>query len=403
MLIYSEKKAHGKVYKQTIIIFFSFSYFLFFLSYHRFSIAVQARVTLTRMTVEMKLARLSLCPFTPTSLEDLARIFGDHFYRVMSLSIDGQENLFCNYFQLPDGSGCIVFASIRMTAFLSHASQIYCDSSQTTPTPHFLVLSISAVHNGFIVPVLHCLFLQKSFLGYKSIINHLKRLNPRLSPETVVTGFDDDLAAAWVALFPTVTCLNRTSFHFIKSIMEAVKDLGLSSSFRNNAEVTSAVQACCIINMCPHEIMREALTCIVNKTSQLNVFNQLRPLYDYIWSFWLNGVRFANKEVSVCSNVECTMNTFEILHHMMRTEKVSIRGNIFLFIGGLASIEDTAVQDIQLLLRAQRPCRERKARSLATSNCVSDCTTDLSTGKIHVSEFIDKLSPCVQSLCRALL
>lgn len=115
--------------------------------------------------------------------------------------------------------------------------------------------------------------------------------------------------------------------------MEAVKDFGLVSSFRNNADITEAVEACCSINLCPHECMREAFMFIVNKTSHLTVFNRLRPFYDYLWSSWLSGDRFENKEVSVSNNVECTMNTFEVLRHMMKTEKVSMSVSIFHFIG----------------------------------------------------------------------
>lgn len=59
--------------------------------------------------------------------------------------------------------------------------------------------------------------------------------------------------------------------------------------------------------------------------------------------------------------------------------------------------------DVQLILQAQRPCRERKASSLASLNSVSSHTSDLSMGRIHVSEFIQKLVPHVRSLCGTLV
>lgn len=91
------------------------------------------------MTIEMKLARLALYPFNPTSLEDLSRILVDPFYRVMSLSIDGLENLLSSHVLLPDGTGCLVFASSRMIAFLSRATDIYCDSCHASPLPFLWV------------------------------------------------------------------------------------------------------------------------------------------------------------------------------------------------------------------------------------------------------------------------
>lgn len=95
---------------------------------------------------------------------------------------------------------------------------LYASSSMVTHRNDPLliqVLSLITVLNGFIVPVLYCLFERKTFLAYQSILMHLASLNPQLSPECVIIGFDGNLAAAWNAQFPGTICVYRTSYHFI--------------------------------------------------------------------------------------------------------------------------------------------------------------------------------------------
>lgn len=92
----------------------------------------------------MRNARIRLYPNIPGTLAELANILRGPQHRVISMTYDGEDNMYADFVEATDGTQIVIFASSRMLEFMERVRIIFSDGTFSTPAvPHASQVSSS--------------------------------------------------------------------------------------------------------------------------------------------------------------------------------------------------------------------------------------------------------------------
>ena len=143
-----------------------------------------------------------------------------------------------------------IFFSDEMKTFLNEATNIQFDGTFQTVLVQFLQLWTIFVSVGrHTMPAIHCLMTSKSQELYTAILKDLAVHVPQFQPIASMSDWEPAARNAFREIYPPMK-IYGCWFHFTQRICAKTQKLGLSQSFKNNAQIAKFIRQLWLFHFC---------------------------------------------------------------------------------------------------------------------------------------------------------
>ncbi|XP_034246261.1 uncharacterized protein LOC117648123 [Thrips palmi] len=328
---------------------------------------VAARVTYARMRTPMRQARMRRYPHHPNNLRELTALLQDNQHRVLTLSHDGNDNIYGGSVDDADGEHHILFVSNRMLQQLKTFHVLHADGTfDSVPVNRNFaaqVWCILGVWDNTIIPLAWALMSRKTENAYIAVLHLLLNLmDQEFDLQRVITDFEDAEQNAWHIVFGVHT--QGCHWHLGRDHMQQLAELDMLRYVRDIGEVRQIVRECICLALLPRRRIVPGYLILLRRARQEGpyIFRIVRPYLVYVWNSWIRREVRRNR-MCVFGSEQRTNNAAESGNKSLNDE-VGNHAMVFNFLEGLVRLEQRSNNNILGLDRGLRVNRGRKLSSI---------------------------------------
>ncbi|KAK3911685.1 Volume-regulated anion channel subunit LRRC8E, partial [Frankliniella fusca] len=334
----------------------------------RFIMEVRSRVTVTKLRVAMRNARMSSFPQpAPRSLQELTALLQNPRYEVLTATLDGEDNLYAGSVTDENGDHHILFASRRQLQLLTKVIWLHGDGTlKVVPAMDGIsqLFTIVTTWTHHIVALAWALMSSKTQVAYEAVLTLVKnQLGQNVTRKIVMTDFERPQQAAWESVFPNCD-LRGCLFHLVRAYVVEALRLGLRRDLQI-PEVRRIFEMYCALPLLPVDDIREGYLVVLQQSRNEGqaVFRICRRFSAYVLRYWVMD-QDRLRWMSVHGSVHRTNNASES-HNRTLKDRVTVHPNIYIFISKLLQVEHDTVTDVESLRRGEVPVgRARKTSAI---------------------------------------
>ncbi|CAF3034371.1 unnamed protein product, partial [Rotaria sp. Silwood2] len=275
-----------------------------------FSTELLASVPLARdIQPALNRARRKLTPILPGS----ATFDIPDSYQITS---KGEKFLFCDTL-ISRRKRMLLFSSPKQLEVLFDSSSILMDGTFSATPPFFdQLFTLHALKFECCFPCIFCLLPDRKKSTYQQLFQVLKdmaaSMNRIFKPERIISDFESSLVSIIPAEFPQAVH-QGCYFHYTQAIYRRIQSLGLSTAYSQDEEIRYCCRKLMAIALLPIEEVENSYYNL-RSTSSTKVKEELRQLFMYFDSYWMNDLPLKLWNVHGCQYR--TNNNCEGIHRL---------------------------------------------------------------------------------------
>lgn len=233
--------------------------------------------TFDNVRTRIKRHRSKFVPAIPTCVNDVA-INGE-----WSKTSNGHRFLSL----LDNNWGIVICTTKRFLKVLQQCDCIYIDGTfRTAPRPYVQFLTIHALYNGFVVPLVFCLLTNKTTAQYRQVLQHVKRriltvTRRQWQPSRVVLDFEMSMMIALQTELQH-TRISGCYFHWTQSLWRNFQTTGLVRECRTNRKLRGTVRRVMAIAFLPVLLVRLNFNILRTSRRTQRLIGRHPPLDDWL-------------------------------------------------------------------------------------------------------------------------
>ncbi|KAE9544242.1 hypothetical protein AGLY_001421 [Aphis glycines] len=137
----------------------------------------------------------------------------------------------------------------------------------------------------YVIPVIYILFPNKTKIVYERLFSMIKAHIPNFNPESITLDFEISTIQSIKQIFPNAEIYGY-NFHFNQSVWRKVKNIGLASNYKDDANIRLHVRMCSALAYIPFDDIDEGWIIIMTNTPDND---KLQIFYDYFIEQWLEN------------------------------------------------------------------------------------------------------------------
>ncbi|KAF0713219.1 MULE domain-containing protein [Aphis craccivora] len=211
----------------------------------------------------------------PKLREDIIIPFDSEFV----LFDDGEENRI------------IGLCSIKCRQIASEGKACFVDGTFTSCSKQFYQIYTIHIDIGStneeinIIPVIYILLPNKTKMVYERLFSMVKTHIPNFNPESFTLDFEISTIQSITQIFPSAE-IHGCNYHFNQALWRKIQNIGLASTYKDNADIRLHVRMCCALAHIPISDIDEGWIIIMSNTPDND---KLTLFYDYFIEQWLEN------------------------------------------------------------------------------------------------------------------
>lgn len=194
-----------------------------------------------------------------------------------------------------DTAHAIVFCNTELVERLSTAQLMFVDASfrmdcKDEETGEYCLVTVLLWVDDSYYPILFALLDFKTPEILRLLFAFLRdTLAPELRPAEIVTGYESSL---YFALGETYTeaHIGGCIFYYVQTVYQCLCVHGLNAVLETSAHFRKVYQMLLMLPLLPVNTIQDALSNIISKAKEHDVYDKCQPLFDYVQEQWIKVV-----------------------------------------------------------------------------------------------------------------
>uniref|UniRef100_A0A914W7H6 MULE transposase domain-containing protein n=1 Tax=Plectus sambesii TaxID=2011161 RepID=A0A914W7H6_9BILA len=267
-----------------------------------------------------------------------------------------------------EGNRCIFFASDRGLEMLEAAKEIYADGTfDITPGlfAQFYTVHVRYEKTAHTIPCLFAFMANRQKATYVRMFQHLRQLCPKMSPEVVMTDFEDAALKAYQVVWPNVQ--NKGCFfHLSQNQRRKIVKSGLQEFVDSDPSIDLQVRMVRAMAFIPiadlYEVWRELMDFVDERLDPLITYfdkhymgqvvgrRRRRPTFPQdLWNMYDRTVQ----------GLPRTNNSVEAYHRSLNTHFAVSHPSMWVACEKIQSYQQKLDSDYEEIIAGQHPVRTR--------------------------------------------
>ena len=275
--------------------------------------------------------------------------------------------------------------------FCFYDATFYC-----TPRIFYQTFSVLGITRGHCFPLVHVLMTGKCEGLYQEVTEKIKELAPTFAPEILMGDFEQSSHNAMQNSFPGAQ-MGGCQFHFSQAIWKKCQKLGLTDTYKTNAQFKVLIKRLMSIPYIPANLMEATATELF--LVDLNVDNhtrlQIMKLRTYFFCFWIRQITPAR--LSVHQFIHGTNNFAESLHARIKAIIRSHRPPIWSFCAHITNIISDCEREVERLDNGLNLTRQRKKAYMLNMQRRAECKEKFLAGTYNAQQYLTAIAHTMDS------
>lgn len=226
-------------------------------------------------------------------------------------------------FLLYDSGGSqrkFIFGTKKNLDVLAACNEWFIDGTFDTVPKLFLQLfTIHGKWEGIVLPLVYTFLGDKSKESYRAVLGELKRLQPDLNPQRIMTDFEKSSILACQEVFPQAQ-IKGCLFHFRQCLSRHIQQCSLRLAYGEDAELAHNVKMLYALAFVPPNKVISAFERLIRSPYYKENEERLSSLIEYFEKTWIGlAKRGSRGRAAAMFDIEMWNHYFSVLDDAPRT------------------------------------------------------------------------------------